>query len=111
MNKVNPLIYFLLGLMSLASTSTSVSMHRPCADINVTIEVISDAQQSNDSVKILFGDNGNYKIQVLDSRGNITVYKNTVISNLRAGEYDLIITDQADSNRCPFYKRIKIGGR
>jgi hypothetical protein len=110
MNKVNPLIYFLLGLISLNNTSFAESTTKPCADINVTIEIIDGEHQANDSIKIFFGDKGNYRIQVLDSAGSITVYKTNII-NLKAGEYDLIITDQSDSNRCPYYKRIKIGGR
>lgn len=110
MNKVNPLIYFLLGLISLINTSIAKPTTKPCAHINVTVEIIDGEQQSNDSIKILFADKGQYKIQVLDSLGNITVYKTNII-NLKAGEYDLIITDQSDSNRCPYYKRIKIGGR
>ena len=77
-----------------------------CKDITVQIEVVQENAQP--VLNITFEDEGTYKIRLIDSKGNVSVIRERSIKNLKKGEYDLIIIDEANLNRCPFSKRIKI---
>ena len=104
------LFFLLLGAMMFAHTVLAQSKSKQCKDINVKVDLVTEAS-STTVLKISFEERGDFKVQLLDSRGEIRVLKDLTIRDLKEGEYDLIITDLTDSNRCPFYKRIKIDGQ
>ncbi len=79
-----------------------------CKEINAKVEFLKESASTSSSVQITFDDNGDYKIHIVDSKGNIRKSKSNKIEKLAPGEYDLVITDEGRTDRCPFYKRIKV---
>jgi hypothetical protein len=79
-----------------------------CKEISAKIEFIKESISTSSSLQVTFDDNGDYKIQIVDSKGNIRKSKSNKIEKLAPGEYDLVITDEGRTDRCPFYKRIKV---
>lgn len=104
---------FLLGVLMMFNHFTQAQQNsKPCKDIDVKVEVINE--QSTSVVRISFeeSEKGTFKIQLLNSKGEIKVINDLIIRDLVRGEYDLIITDKSKtSDWCPYYKRIKIDGQ
>jgi hypothetical protein len=104
------LVFLLLGVMMNNRPLLAQTKSKACEDINVKVEVV-EVQSGSNILTIVFQQKSNYNIQLLNSRGEIKILKDLTIRDLEIGEYDLIITDSASSNRCPYYKRIKIEGQ
>ena len=97
---------FFLGIL-LSWVGFSVEAQKAdCEKIAVEVEV--DQENTQAVLKIRIEENGTYKIRLIDSKGNVNVFTERNIRNLKKGEYDIVIVDEANINRCPFSKRIKI---
>ncbi len=83
-----------------------VCYSQDCEKIPVDVVVVQENSQS--VLKINFEKEADYKIRLIDSKGNVNIISERTIRNLKKGEYDIIIVDEANKNRCPFSKRIKI---
>ncbi len=106
-------LFLLVVLMMLNHFTQAQQNPKPCKEIDVKVEVINE-QFTNSVVTISFkgSDEGNFKIQLLDSKGELKTLNDLIIRDLLRGEYDLIITDKSkNSDWCPYYKRIKIDGQ
>ncbi|MBL7858349.1 MAG: hypothetical protein JNM57_11725 [Cyclobacteriaceae bacterium] len=101
-------IVFLLGGLFWFSVPVSAQDKSNCRPIEPKIEIIKNQENSQSTLQIEFEDKGDYKIHVVDSKGNIQKTKLKKIEKLAPGEYDLVITDEGRADRCPFYKRIKV---
>ena len=97
----------LLSIIFVLCTAASLpAQDKNCQKIEVKIEVIREGAQPVLSIDIQ--EKGDIKIRLIDSKGKVSLIKDRKVANLAKGEYDIIIIDESNLNRCPFSKRIKI---
>jgi hypothetical protein len=100
--------FLLMGCLLGLALPIYAQQKSSCKEINAKVEFTKDPASKSSSVQITFDDKGDYTIQILDSKGNIRKSKSNKIEKVAPGEYDLVITDDGRTDRCPFYKRIKV---
>jgi hypothetical protein len=106
--------FFVILLLSVQATFAQAQTKGNCTEIGVKVEVVSSPSSGNSKsiLKIEFTEKGDFKVKLLDSKGNVTELEQLEVNNLARGEYDVIITDtKRNSDRCPYYKRVKIEGQ
>lgn len=95
-----------LGCVLACASIFSFGQGKDCRSFTARIEVVQESAVP--VLKVHIEQSGDFKIRLIGMDGKVKEIKQGSHRDLNRGKYDIIITDEADKNRCPIVKRIEV---